>query len=162
MKREDTEMISKITLNMINKYTLMLAQALNMICGALMLIYGRIRAQRQSHGRATLTITGKAISAETRLLAVTALNSIMSGLQCEKVVLVHFLPPSAVFEHNLTHFSSEQQKKNTIQANNTIVHPLKTWVTMRGCHSKDIFLLVNKPVTKLVLPFTCDSHQSIH
>ena len=79
MKREDTEMISKITLNMINKRTLMLAQALNVICEALMLIYGRIRVQKQSSGPATVTITGKAISGESRLLAVTALNSIMRG-----------------------------------------------------------------------------------
>lgn len=49
MKHEDTEMISEIALNMINNCTLMLAQASNMICGALMLIYGRIRAQKQSN-----------------------------------------------------------------------------------------------------------------
>lgn len=68
----------------------MLAQALNMICGALMLIYGHIRAQKQIYVPATLTPTGKAISGEYRLRAVTAVNSIMRAKQCEKVVLVHF------------------------------------------------------------------------
>lgn len=65
------------------------------------------QSAKASYGTVTLTITGKAISGETRLLAVTALNLIMSRMQCEKVVLVHFLLPLAVFEHNMTHFSSQ-------------------------------------------------------
>lgn len=103
MKREDTEMISKITLNMINKCTLILAQTLNVIQGAVILIYSHIRAQKQSYGLATLTITGKAISGETRLLADTALNAIMRGMLCAEVVLVHFTLPVAVLEHYMTH-----------------------------------------------------------
>lgn len=100
----------------------MLAQALNVICGGLMLIYGHIRAQKQSYGPATLTITGKAISVETRLPVVTALNSIMRGAQCEKVVRVHFPLPLTVFEPYMSHSAnaSHHIKKNTI------VHTLKT------------------------------------
>lgn len=69
----------------------MLAQALNMIRRAVMLIYGHIRAQKQSYGPATLTITGKAISGETRLLVVTALNSIMRGKSVKRLCLYIFL-----------------------------------------------------------------------
>lgn len=69
----------------------------------MLLIYGHIRAQKQSRVLATLTITGKAISGETRLLDVTALIATMRGMLCAKVVLVQFILPVVVFEHCMTH-----------------------------------------------------------
>lgn len=69
----------------------------------MLLIYGHIRAQKQSRVLATLTITGKAISGETRLLGVTALIATMRGMLCAKVVLVQFILPVVVFEHCMTH-----------------------------------------------------------
>ena len=131
MKREDTEMIPKITLNMTNKCTLMLVQALNIICGALMEIYGLIRAQKQSYGPATLTISGKAINGETRLLAATAFNSITRGMQCERVV--HFPLCLAVFQHYMIHFTNASnqfwgEKGNTHHS----AHP--GHMCQKGCH----------------------------
>lgn len=128
IKLEDTEMISKITLNMINNCTLMLAQTLNIILGAVILIYGHITGQKQSYGLATLTITGKAISGETRLLAVIALNSIMRGMLCAKAVLVYFTLPLAVFECYMSHLWCTLNK----QENTTIVYILKIYVTPAG------------------------------
>lgn len=131
MKREDTEMIPKITLNMTNKCTLMLAQALNIICGAPMVIYGLIGVQKQSYGPATLTISGKAINGETRLLAATAFNSITRGMQCERVV--HFPLRLAAFQHYMIHFTNASnqlwgKKGNTHRS----AHP--GHMGHKGCH----------------------------
>lgn len=94
-----------------------------MIRGAV-LLYVCTRAQKQSFGPAILTITGKAISGETRLLAVTAFNSITRGMQCEKVVLTFsstlhdsrdecILVKKKNIEHHNAHRHKQQTTDNT-------------------------------------------------
>lgn len=91
-----------------------------MIRGAV-LIYGCTRAQKQSFGPAILTITGKAISGETRLLAGTAFNSITRGMQCEKVVLTFSstLPDShdecIQVQKNIEHHNAHRHKQQTTE-----------------------------------------------
>lgn len=113
----------------------MLAQALNIICGALMVIYGLISAQKQGYGPATLTISGKAINGETRLLAATAFNSITRGMQCEKVV--HFPLRLAASQHYMIHFTNASNQFGKKKATNTIVHTLDTWVTRVATVTED-------------------------
>lgn len=91
-----------------------------MIHGAV-LLYVCSRAQKQSFGPAILTITGKAISGETRLLAVTAFNSITRGMQCEKVVLtfsstLHDSHDQCILvKNNIEHHNAHRHKQQTTE-----------------------------------------------